>query len=316
MTDPAPYHAELSGTEPADVSVWLRADDGVRLRAALWRAKADAENIGTVLLFTGRTEYVEKYGRTARSLTALGLNVISLDWRGQGLSDRLLDDPLIGHVDRFSDFQRDVAALADWARALDLPQPWFLLAHSMGGAIGLRALLNGLPVRAAAFSGPMWGIRIAPLLRPIAHGLARASSLLGIAQRIAPGSDAAPYLLSAPFEDNTLTRDIDSFEQMRAQITALPELQLAGPSLQWLNGALRECANLAAEESPPQPCLTFVGDNERIVDTQRIRDRMAAWPNGELSIVPKAEHEVLMEGPDRRAALASRLATFYKSHGS
>lgn len=316
MTDPAPYHTELSGTEPADLSVWLRADDGVRLRAALWRADQEAACTGTVLLFTGRTEYVEKYGRTAHDLTAHGLNVVSLDWRGQGLSDRLLANPLIGHVDRFSDFQRDVAALTAWAKTLELPQPWFLLAHSMGGAIGLRALLNGLPVQATAFSGPMWGISIAPLLRPIAYGLARASTLLGLAQRLAPGSDAAPYLLSAPFEDNTLTRDRESFDQMRAQITALPALQLAGPSLRWLDEALRECTALAAEPSPTQPCLTLLGDNERIVDTQCIRDRMSAWPNGDLNIVPEAEHETLMEGPERRAQLATRLAEFYKAHTS
>lgn len=316
MTNPAPYHDELSGAECADASVWLQTDDSIRLRATLWRANQGAGCIGTVLLFTGRTEYVEKYGRTARDLTAHGLNVVSLDWRGQGLSDRLLENPLIGHVDHFSDFQRDVAALTSWVETQDLPKPWFLLAHSMGGAIGLRALLNGLPVQAAAFSSPMWGISIAPLLRPIAHGLARASKTLGFSKRLAPGSDTGPYLLSAPFEDNTLTRDRESFDQMREQIVALPALQLAGPSLRWLDEALRECNDLATEKSPTQPCLTLLGDNERIVDTQRIRDRMSVWPNGELDVVSDAEHETLMEGPERRALLASRLIEFYKKHAS
>ena len=61
---------------------------GVRIRVGLWHRQGPA---GTVLLFPGRTEYVEKYGRTARLLAARGLATLVIDWRGQGIADRLVE---------------------------------------------------------------------------------------------------------------------------------------------------------------------------------------------------------------------------------
>lgn len=104
-----------------------------------------------MLLFPGRTEYVEKYGPAAGELAARGYATLTVDWRGQGLADRPLKDANTGHVARFSDYQKDIAALLDHAVREKLPKPWFLLTHSMGGAIGLRALYNALPVKAVAF---------------------------------------------------------------------------------------------------------------------------------------------------------------------
>ena len=70
----------------------------------------------------------------------------------------------------------DFDEMVGFARAQGLPEPYYLMAHSMGGCIGLRALMRGAPVKAAAFSAPMWGILIAAWMRPMAvaltHGLA------------------------------------------------------------------------------------------------------------------------------------------------
>jgi len=43
---------------------------------------------GTVLLFPGRTEYIEKYGPAAADFLARGFATVVIDWRGQGLADR------------------------------------------------------------------------------------------------------------------------------------------------------------------------------------------------------------------------------------
>ena len=61
--DGAPFHSHVA-EGPADVSAyWIYADDNVRLRVAHW--KIGAVSKGTVFLFQGRTENIEKYGRTA-----------------------------------------------------------------------------------------------------------------------------------------------------------------------------------------------------------------------------------------------------------
>ena len=49
---------------------------------------AAARRKGTVCIFPGRTEFIEKYFEVVRDLRARGFAVAVLDWRGQGLSDR------------------------------------------------------------------------------------------------------------------------------------------------------------------------------------------------------------------------------------
>ncbi|MEM9580176.1 MAG: alpha/beta hydrolase [Pseudomonadota bacterium] len=289
----APFHPDIAFGPDGGRAIWREASDGVQLRIGLWPAQGAPA--GTVLLFPGRTEYIEKYGHVADHLTAAGYNVASIDWRGQGLSDRVMDDPYRGHVGDFADYQRDVDVLMEVVREEGLAGPFHLLAHSMGGCIGLRALLNGLPVASAVFSAPMWGIRIHPVMRRVAWVVSRVAARFGAGGTLAPGTQARSFILNDPFEDNTLTRDPDMWARMGDQIRAVPGFELGGPSLDWVRMAVDECKALAKLPAPPVPCLTFLGDGERIVDVPPIHQRMAHWPDGTLKVVPGGEHEVLME---------------------
>ncbi|MCE0503768.1 alpha/beta hydrolase [Roseivivax sp. GX 12232] len=312
MAETAPFLAqEAEGPEGAR-ALWVAAVDGTRLRIGHYPGGA----AGTVLLLPGRTEYIEKYGRTAADFARAGYHTLTIDWRGQGLSDRLLTDVRTGHVHVFDDYQRDLDAALSWAEAEGLPKPWHLLAHSMGGCIGLRALMNGLPVAGAGFTGPMWGIRISPFMRPAAWALSWSSSRVGLGHTIAPGTSPDSYVVAETFDDNLLTRDREMYDYMRAQVIAEPGLQLGGPSLRWLNEALVECRTLARMPAPDYPCLTFVGSNERIVDVPRIAQRMAGWPGGRLVTVPGGEHEVLMEGPEVRGEITEALIAHYDAAGA
>ncbi|WP_101068552.1 alpha/beta fold hydrolase [Roseovarius salinarum] len=306
--DPAPLFDEVACAPAGGRAWWVRAADGVRLRVGAWVPERPR---GTVLLFPGRTEYIEKYGPTAGDLGARGYAVMAIDWRGQGLADRLVEDAMSGHVHRFADYQKDVAEMVAAAGAAGMPRPWHLLAHSMGGAIGLRAAMSGLDVASASFTGPMWGIRMAQALRPVAWSLAWGTRQLGVDHLYAPGTDSESYVLSEPFETNKLTTDRGMYDFMIDQLRAHPELALGGPSLRWLHEALIETRDLARRPSPALPCLTLAGDGEEIVDLDRIRARMDAWPGGRLEILDGALHEVLMEGPDTRAAAAEMLAAHY-----
>ncbi len=102
----APFFAELADGPEDGAAEWLEAADGRRIRAGHWGASAGK---ATVFLLPGRSEYVEKYGRAARSLLARGYATLSVDWRGQGLASRVLADPLPGHVGDFAEFQLDLA---------------------------------------------------------------------------------------------------------------------------------------------------------------------------------------------------------------
>ena len=106
--EPAPFRTDLAEGGDAVRAYWCRTADDAQLRIAVWSAPVAR---GTILLFPGRTEYVEKYGRVAHELTAAGYAVAAIDWRGQGFSDRLADDRLLGHVlkgDTFKECLRHV----------------------------------------------------------------------------------------------------------------------------------------------------------------------------------------------------------------
>lgn len=310
---PAPYHAAVAEGPMDARAFWMTATDDRRVRAGLWPVPAGAR--GTVFLLPGRTEYLEKYGRTAGDLTARGYAMVSVDWRGQGLSDRPLADPMTGHVGDFAEYQLDLAALIALAVAEAMPRPWFLMAHSMGGCIGLRALMGAHPFAAAAFSAPMWGILIAAWMRPMAQALSTASRWFAFDHRYAPGTRPHTYVLDAPFAGNTLTTDEGMWDYMVRQARAHPELTLGGPSLGWLKAALGECAALMKMASPTLPCLTALGLAEKIVDVGPIHARMARWPGGRLSLYPGAEHEVLMEGPATRARFLDEATALFDSAG-
>ncbi|MEM9139684.1 MAG: alpha/beta hydrolase, partial [Pseudomonadota bacterium] len=135
--EPAPFLGPAPGGLAADETWWITASDGTRLRAGLWHAQ-DAR--AHCLFLTGRTEYIEKASIPAADLVQRGYSVISLDWRGQGLSARATDNPLKGHVGDFDEFQRDLDALLATPQAKALPGARLLMCHSMGGLIGAAAL--------------------------------------------------------------------------------------------------------------------------------------------------------------------------------
>ena len=81
----------------------IATPDGATLRFARWAALANGR--GTVCVFTGRGECIEKYFETVRDLRQRGHAVAVIDWRGQGHSSRRLRNPLKGHVHNFSEYR-------------------------------------------------------------------------------------------------------------------------------------------------------------------------------------------------------------------
>src|SRR5579872_3252957 len=79
----------------------LKTPDGVSLRFARWHPPRNRK--GTLCLLPGRTEFIDKYFEVVNDARERGFAVAMIDWRGQGLSDRLLRDPRKGHIRDFSE---------------------------------------------------------------------------------------------------------------------------------------------------------------------------------------------------------------------
>ena len=220
----------------------------------------------------------------------------------------------MGHVLAFPDYQLDVAAMLDHCAALNLPKPWHLVAHSMGGAIGLRMLMSDAPIASVMFSAPMWGIYMSPALRFYATAVTRLGTRLGQGNRVVPGQTTQYTFGDMDHSVNLLTHDPEYFAHMQAQGAAHPDLTISGPSILWLHEALEETRKIHEKPSPNIPALTFLGSDEVIVDHDRIRQRMARWPNGTLVEIDGGKHEMMMEIPEIRDRLYAQTIAHFDDH--
>lgn len=288
----------------------LTAPDGTRLRAA--RFLPDVPPQGTVVLLTGRTEYIEKYFETIRDLIARDFAVVTFDWRGQGGSDRALTTSLAGHVSDFSVFDADFDFVLDSFAYGAGPGPRVLLAHSMGGHLALRALHRRPHAFAAAIlSAPMLGVKTAPFPAPVARVMAFLGSHLGLMETVIPTASQLPH--EEAFLGNVVTSDRDRFERNVAILKAKPALGLSAPTYGWVEAAYRSLAEVSAPgyaEAIPTPILVVGAGHDRIVDTDAAYRLAMRLPRGEFALLGDAEHEILQENDTLRAAFWSLADAF------
>lgn len=293
--DLAPLFEDVAEAPKSGRAFFVHANDGTRLRFALWNGGAR----GLAVVLPGRTECLEKYGRIAGQLTARGFSVAILDFRGQGLSDRLNNSTAVGHVNDFAEYQLDLGAVLAHPEVAAITGPRVMFAHSMGGCIGLRALLSDNPFAAAVFSAPMWGLHLPNHLKFFAPLLANIGAALGAGQLALAGQPKGFYLTREAFAGNNLTHCQNHWDYMRGQIIKYPQLALGAPSFQWLKSAFGEFKAFNASPMPGTPSLKLVGSKETVVNAQAIRHHSARFANGRLIEIEGARHEVWMEAPAR-----------------
>ncbi len=300
MTPDAPFYSDVCSAPDGQTGWWVKTVDGIRLRVMVWTGG----QAGTAIVFPGRTEYCEKYAGVISKLVGRGLSVVVIDWRGQGLSDRLPGADEMGHVGRFADYQHDVAAVMELVGHLDLPRPFWMVAHSMGGCIGLRTLLDSEDFSGAIFSAPMWRLQIGTAIK---GALAKAG--------LSKGGAAADAVSGHPGEtdtypENVLTSDRELYELGASQIKRHPDLITGPPSVRWTIAAIVEMERMAYCRSPKLPFLTFLGTEEKVVSQTMIKRRMAAMPNGKLAMCPGGRHEVFVETPQIRELIWNEIDRF------
>ena len=283
------------------VSGTIRTPDGAELRYARWAPPAGRR--GTVCVFTGRGEQIEKYFETVRDLRDRGFAVAMIDWRGQGHSSRRLRNPRKGYVRDFSDFEIDVETFVQQVVLPDCPPPHFALAHSMGGAVMLRI----------AYAGKRWFDRIvlsAPMIDlpgrlntlPVRVFL-KFLRLVGQGGRYVPGgSDQLTGTDS--FVNNPLTSDPVRYARNAAILEEDPTLGIASPTVAWADTAFRAMQIFKGRDYPSrirQPILMLAASNDAVVSTSAIEEFAYHLRAGSHLVIAGAKHEILQEQDRYRA---------------
>ncbi len=269
----------------------------------------------TVVILNGRTESVLKYQEMFYELARQGYAVFSYDHRGQGLSDRLLTDSQIGHVENFQHYVQDVALfMAQFSN--QMPGPKLLMAHSMGGAIA-SAYLAKAPTQfiAAAMSAPMHAPNT-EVIFSAKDGCYLAAALGWSCRDCYAGFVSAPYAAGS-FVGNIYTQSEIRYRRFREQYQQQPKIQLGGPSWQWVAQA---CA--IADEMPfiatqiKTPVLILQAGDDSAVTAQAQNEFCQQLGNycegGHVLHVAGARHEFFIEADQYRLPALTAVLDFYQ----
>jgi lysophospholipase len=278
--------------------------DGAELRFARWDSTRMPRR-GTVCLFGGRAEFIEKYFEVIADLRRRGFAVATMDWRGQGGSQRMLSNRRKGHVRGFWEYDRDLIRFMKDIVLPDCPPPFIALAHSMGGNVLLRnATMPGLWFERIVLTAPMIAIPDSVLGHYAFNAMlyAELACAIGLSTAyVAGGSDAVESYQK--FQTNTLTSDHERWQRTKAILEVAPALGLGSPTIGWLKSALRSCRRISNPDYPFRinvPLLVFAAGHDEVVSTRAIEDFAVRAKVASCILMPGSRHEILQENDSVR----------------
>src|SRR6266550_778402 len=270
----------------------LATPDKRHLRGGIWELPAGAPKRAICVVLNGHTEFLEKYGEVADELRARGFEVASLDWRGQGASERRSYGNRAGHVDNFEEYDSDLAALLLQAvepiqRTLPAPVPLIALAHSMGAHILLRFLHEHKRRFACAVAlAPMLEINTGKYSSRTTGLIISLFNLTKPSTRFVFGIEERDPL-DLTFEENRVTSDRERFER-----------------------SMRRMRRKSFAEGVTTPLLVIGAGRDRVVRTEAIREFVKHLPHARYVEIEDAEHEILMEKDSIRARFWAEFDAF------
>ncbi|MGI9020479.1 MAG: lysophospholipase [Solirubrobacterales bacterium] len=257
----------------------FEGEGGVEIRYRAW--PASGETRAAVVISHGGGEHSGRYEHVAVRLGAAGYRVWAPDHRGHGMSD--------GERMRFSSVSpmaadlRTMVAIA--AREAPVRKP-FLLAHSMGAAIGLDyACDHQDELSGIVLSGALAALDQKTSVRLAARAVARLSPGRGIF-KVDPETVSRDPAVVAAYDSDPLNFH-GSFPA--ESIVALERVGMSFP---------KRLPSLAL------PLLILHGADDRLTPPggSRLVDELASSPDKTLKLYPGLRHEILNE-PERDAII-------------
>jgi lysophospholipase len=300
---------------PADAreSTW-QAADGHAIRRIDWPGTGEGDTPrGSILFFPGRGDFYEKYLETLDQWHREGWRVTASDWRGQAGSGRLGKDAVTGHVDDFNVWVDDLAYF--WPRwVAATPGPHVLAAHSMGGHLVLRALVDHrVSPDAAVLSAPMTGVSGPPLPLPLLQAVAKLMCTVGDPTRQAWKWSEKPGELPADRAD-LLTHDAERYADEIWWRDHRPQLVMGPASWRWVERAYASTRRLEAAgamEAVDVPVLILSTSSDKLVSHPANLAAARRLPKGELvALGEEAHHEILREVDAVRDRVIAAISEF------
>ncbi|WP_027409580.1 alpha/beta hydrolase [Anoxybacteroides tepidamans] len=210
----------------------------------MWKWEAD-EAKGVVVIVHGAAEHHGRYKWLTEMFRLNGFHVVMGDLPGQGTTTRRKR----GHIHSFDEYINEVE---DWIQAAkDFHLPIFLLGHSMGGLIVIRALQEKrLPISGAILSSPCLGLVTYP-----AKGLDLLSRILN-------------YVTPSMLFDSGLSVEVATRNEEVREMDKNDSLYVTKVSVRWYRELIKamQLAHRNIAKFSDIPLLLMQGGDDKIVD--------------------------------------------------
>jgi len=264
------------------------------------------------VLVGGFGEFIEKHFETIRDLAAKHVEVWCLDWRGQGHSCR---PRVLATRPRARNFDRDAGDLAAFATAkLIRPLPRLLIAHSMGGAIGLICLARHPSLfDAAILSSPMIGLRIGRVPPMLLRYVTASLRAFGLGLCFIPGVRKWSSSRNRTPDQSRVSADGQRCAVTHAWVSANPSLQTGGITYAWLDSALALTGRIQLPgflAHVHTPVLLGVPERELVVSSAAQRGAARFLPDCSLVELSESKHDPFLEHDKIRDEWLRRIDDF------
>lgn len=306
------FHPTPGNPPPQNIAGgFFTTRDGKKIRYGLFAAVTRPLK-GTVVLLPGRNECIEKYFETIRDLTDRGLGVATLDWRGQGGSDRLIRDRQRGYVRSFYDYTGDLEQFFEDIVLPDCRSPYYILAHSAGAVIALLAAPSMVNrVRRMVLIAPFLTVPDFPLSVKTVRRVCSLLCFLGLGRLYAAWGPRPRQTL--PFAVNKVTSDPGRYQRNTKIYEDYPQLALGGPTIRWLQAAIKASEAISEPDFMARiqvPLLVIAAGADQVVSTKAVEAYTRRLRLGSLLMIDGAKHEILQEADVYREQLLAAFDAF------
>lgn len=252
--------------------------------------------IGTVVVAHGFTESIQKYKEVIYYFLREQYNVFLLDHRGHGKSVRETgnSDFSLTHVENFMSYVEDFRGFIEEivVPSTGTDKPFYVFAHSMGGAIAVRYLqMYPGRIQKAILTAPMLDIQMTiPQVEAeaISHYMVRT----GRGTHYIAGQ--RPFNEAETFEESSGSSK-ERYEYYFQKKLADQELQNNAGSYSWLYESIKIVKQIQKEKRKIQiPICIFSAEKDHLVKRAGQLAIAKKTPDSQLVLVPETKHEIYM----------------------
>ncbi len=250
------------------------------------------QSIADIVILQGWTETYPAYAEFVYDMYQQGVSTYFVDWRGQGRSQRFLEDTYKSYVDDYSSYSKDVDAFLEQIVRPLVKNPPIALAFSMGAnVLSLYAASHPQAFSRMILVSPMLDIKTDPFPQWFVWLFAKFFVMTGQGGSYSFGH--------GPFDGETLNMFTSAdvrYQQWRKFRKEHPESVVNGATWSWLKASLEATWSMRSQaDLLTLPVLMLQAGKDAFVRTEG-QDLVCAQAPTCLKVAfPASKHAILAE---------------------